>query len=85
MAGSIRVELNSAGVVALLQSEEIKAELLRRGEAIQAAAGGAPDFDVIAVTGRQRAAVYVATASVQGMLAEATDRTLTRALDAGRS
>jgi len=85
MAGSIRIELDSAAVVALLQSEEVQAELTRRGEAIQAATGSPNDFDVITVVGRQRAAVYVSTATVEGMLAEATDRTLTRALDAGRS
>lgn len=85
MAGSARITLNSAAVVALLKSEEVQAELLRRGEAIQAAAGGAPDFDVLAVVGRQRAAVYVSTATIDGMRAEATDRALTRALDAGRS
>lgn len=85
MAGSIRIELDSAAVVALLKSDEVQAELLRRGEAIQQATGAPEDFDVLPVVGRQRAAVYVSTATVQGMLAEANDRTLTRALDAGRS
>lgn len=85
MASSIRIEISSAGIVELLRSKEVQADLLRRGEAIQAAAGGAPDFDVLAVTGRQRAAVYVSTTTVEGMLAEATDRALTRAIDAGRT
>lgn len=85
MAGSIRIEMNSRGVVELLQSAEVQAELLRRAEAIQQATGSPEDFDVLPVVGRQRAAVYVSTKTVEGMLAEATDRTLTRALDAGRS
>jgi len=84
MAGQIKIEMNSAGVVELLQSEDVQADLLRRGEAIQQATGLPDGFDVLPVVGKQRAAVYVTTASMEARLAEANDRALTRALDAGR-
>lgn len=84
MAGQIRIEMNSTGVVELLKSAEVQADLLRRGEAMQRATGSPDDFDVLPIVGRQRAAVYVSTKTVAGMLAEAEDRALTRAVDAGR-
>ena len=79
-----RIEINSAGAAALLKSDAVLAELTRRGEAIAAAAGGAPDFTVTGSVRRSRAHVSVATATLEGRRAEATDRVLSSALDAGR-
>ena len=85
----LRVELNSAGIKALLSSPEVQADLLRRAEAIAAAAGGAPNFEAsVRVVGGSskagRAYGTVRTATFEGQAAEATDRALTRAIDAGR-
>lgn len=80
----VRVELNSRGVVEVLQSEEVQDDLRRRAEAIANAAGGSPDFEhgVDIVGDRAMGRVWTATAA--GKRAEAEDRALTRALDAGR-
>lgn len=81
---SIRIKLNSAGVKAVLQSPEMQADLQRRGDAMVAAAGGSPDFEAeVSIVG-DRAMGRVRTATTEGRLAEAKDRALTRALDAGR-
>ena len=85
----LRVELNSEGLKALLQSAEVQADLERRAQAIAAAAGGSPDFEAsVKVVGGSskagRAYGYVRTATFEGRAAEARDRALTRAVDAGR-
>lgn len=82
MAANIIVELNRAGVRDLLRSEEVRAELERRARAIASAAG--EGFEVETFKGRNRYRVQVRTATELARRAEATDRTLTRALDAGR-
>lgn len=79
-----RLKVNSDGVKALLQSAEVAGELARRGNAIAEAAGGAPDFEVVNTKNRDRAVTFVKTATTKGKKAEAEDRALTRALDAGR-
>lgn len=79
-----RLEMNSAGAAAILKSAAVLAELERRGEAIQASAGGAPDFEVHGSVRRNRAHVSVVTATRKGRLAEAEERALSSALDAGR-
>lgn len=80
----IRVRLNSRGIQEVLQSREVQDDLARRADAIKNAAGGEPDFESgVSIVG-DRAMGYVVTASTEGRLAEAKDRTLTRALDAGR-
>lgn len=82
---SVRIQLNRAGVRQLLRSEEVQADLLRRAEQIAAAAGGeAAGFETSVVVGRNRARASVITATAEAMVAEARDRTLTRAIDAGR-
>ena len=82
MAQSIRVELNRAGIIAALTAPGVRAELLRRGYAVAAAAG--PGHMVTARTGKTRVRVSVITASADAMRRESTDRNLTRALDAAR-
>jgi hypothetical protein len=81
----VRIELNTAGVRALLRSDAILQDLVRRGEAIANAAGGSPDFTVNASFGKNRARVHVVTETPRGRRLEARDRVLTRAIDAGRA
>lgn len=79
----IRIELNSKAIRDLLRSPEVQAELLRRAQNIAAAAG--PGMEASVVPGRNRARASVITATAEARRAQATDRVLTRALDAGRS
>lgn len=81
---SMRIEVHSAAVVALLQGAELAADLAGRGERIAAAAGGDGDFEVTTTTNRDRTVVFVRTATAKGRQAEAEDRALSRAIDAGR-
>lgn len=77
-----KVVVNPLAVRALLRSEVVRLELERRAKAIADAAG--PDHDARSSVGRARARATVATASVDAVLAESSDHTLTSALDAGR-
>ena len=78
----VRVKLNRRGVRDLLQSEEVADELKRRADAIAAAAGPGHRVEVEVGAPRSRAAVI--TDDTDAALAEARDRNLTRAVDAGR-
>lgn len=82
MAKKIRIVMNSAGVDALLKSSEVQDDLERRARAIADAAGEGMEVDVR--VGQTRARASVRTATYEAMLAEAQDKVLTRALDAGR-
>lgn len=85
MAGEVKIELISAGVAELLKSAEVQADLARRAGAIAAAAsasGGKFDHDVR--VGKSRARAMVWTDDFAAMEAEAKDRALTKAIDAGR-
>lgn len=82
MASSLRIELNKAGVRALLVSPEIQADLKTRADRIAQAAG--EGFEAEVGTGANRARAIVRTATFEARRAEARDRVLTRALDAGR-
>lgn len=77
-----RVRLNRKGVRELLQSREVLSDLERRANAIAAAAGEGMEVD--SEIGRNRARASVRTATREAVLAEAQQRALTRALDAGR-
>mgnify|MGYP001021327783 CR=1 FL=1 len=81
---AVRVKIHSAAARDLLRSDEVVADLQNRLERIAAAAGGSPDFEASVVIGANRAHGSVITATAAGREAEATDRALTRALDAGR-
>lgn len=83
MAG-VRIELNEAGIRELLRSQGVRDELLRRAQRIAEAAGGAPDYEADSSLTHHRARATVWTATPEAMRAEATDRALTRAFDAGR-
>jgi hypothetical protein len=82
VAESIRVEVNSAGIQALLKSAEVQADLESRARKIAAAAG--EGMEASSRIGKTRARASVITATRKARLAEATDRALTKALDAGR-
>ncbi|MGV9364522.1 hypothetical protein [Amycolatopsis sp. NPDC003731] len=83
MAGKVTLKLNSAGVVELLKSEGVLSDLADRADAIAAAAG--PGFESDWERGPKRARASVRTTDYESRLAEARERALTRAIDAGRS
>ncbi|MFH5879760.1 hypothetical protein [Arthrobacter sp. NA-172] len=78
-----KVEINDEAARALLRSPEVKADLKRRGNRI-AAAAGAGTWDVTESNTPSRARVSVGTGDYKAREAEATNRTLLRALEAGR-
>lgn len=87
MATSVRVEMNTAGAIAILKSDGVVADLERRAAATQSAAQSAnPDgeYSVESWTGKTRARVTILTANYSARKSESIDRTLTRALDAAR-
>lgn len=80
--GSVRIELDSAGIEQLLRSQEVGADLERRANAVARAAGDGVRARVYQGRDRVRAQVWTATAAAKK--SEAEDRTLLRALDAAR-
>ena len=80
---SVRIVLNRQGFRDLRNAPGVVADLERRAAAIAAAAG--EGFATRpAERGRQRARVAVVTETYDAMRSEAKDRTLTRAINAGR-
>lgn len=77
-----RIELNRAAVRDLLRSEEVAHDLEQRGRRIAAAAG--EGHEVQTFRGRNRVRVTVRTATIAAQRREATARSLTKAIDAGR-
>lgn len=75
------IKLHSPGVKALLQDPKVT-DLEGRAARIAAAAGEGMEADL--TIGPQRARASVRTATPEAMVAEATNRDLTRAIDAGR-
>lgn len=78
----VTVRLHRARVRDLLKSPDVVADLVTRAEAIAAAAGEGCEVDVSG--GKTRARVSVRTATPEAVRAEARDKTLTRAIGAGR-
>lgn len=78
-----RLEFNDAAALALLNSAEVMADLRRRAGAIARAAGEGV-FDVTESHTPTRARVSVGTGDHAARKSEATKRSLTSALDAGR-
>lgn len=76
------VRLIGKGMRDLLRSDEIRRDLEERAKRIAAAAGEGMESST--TIGRTRALAMVWTETVEAMVAEATDRKLTRAIDAGR-
>ncbi|WPM94260.1 neck protein [Arthrobacter phage Marchesin] len=83
MASKItRIVFKSKGFRQILRSQAVVADLARRGQAIADAAGDGVGIQVS--VGANRARVTVATETREAAAAEATDKTLTRAIGAGR-
>lgn len=78
----MRIKLNQAGIRALLGDSRTRADLAARGNRIAAAAG--PGVEVRPETNRDRAVVFVTTATPEARKAEAEQRKLSKAIDAGR-
>lgn len=78
---NFELDLNEAAVSELLKQTIVPA-LESMGQSIAQAAG--PGHEVETFIGRRRARVTVRTATHEARRAEATDRALTRAVDAGR-
>lgn len=79
---STRIKLNSKAVRDLLRSADMVADLDERARRIANAAGDG--FKSEARAGRSRALASVWTAGREAREAEARNRALTRAIDAGR-
>lgn len=77
-----KVKLNLRGLNALMTSREVTAEVVKRAQAIQRAAG--PNFEVNVVPHKFTARAFIRPANVEGAKEEARDKRLTRALNAGR-
>ncbi|AYN56828.1 hypothetical protein PBI_ANDREW_11 [Arthrobacter phage Andrew] len=77
-----RIVFKSAGFRRILRSQAVMADLARRGSAIAAAAGEGVGLQ--RTMGANRARVTVATETREAAEREATDKTLTRAIGAGR-
>lgn len=81
-------KLNHAGVRKLLRSEGMRAHLEQRAQRIAKAADEAAGADggheVRTEIGPNRARAVVVTTSSEAIHGEATQRTLTRSIDAGR-
>lgn len=79
---TVKVKLNSKAVRDLLRSDAVESDMLRRAQAIARAAGDGMSAD--SFVGRNRAGATAWTDTPEAMRAEATDRKLTSAIDAGR-
>lgn len=80
-----RIVIDDSNAQLILKGADVAADLQRRGQAIAAAAAGAGGkYYVDAVLWGARRAVFITTGDWEAKTAEATDRALTRALDAGR-
>jgi hypothetical protein len=77
------LRINNKTAAQIRRSPEVTDELRRRAERIRSAAGD-DDFEVDVRPSRSRARVSVRTATFRGRYLEATEQTLSRALDAGR-
>ena len=78
----MRFKLNRGGVRDLLRGPQVLSDLRSRASRVAAAAG--PGHRVEVGLGPNRARAAVITDTMEARRAEATDRSLTRAIDAGR-
>ena len=88
MAGAkmFKLELNSAGVVALLKDPGVAADLARRGESVRASAptDAGEEWGITSFIGGDRAQTIVRTVNTAARRSSAEDNALIRALSAGR-
>lgn len=78
----VKIVLHPGAIDELLKSPEVQADLAARGKRIAAAAGEGVVSEPF--VGKTRARNTVRTDTTDARIAEATNRTLTRAIDAGR-
>jgi hypothetical protein len=83
MASQAIIKVNAAGVAALLKSEAVRSDLLRRAEAIQQNAGDG--YVATSAIGHDRAYAIVRTDTMEARRDEAMNHTLLRSLHAGGS
>lgn len=80
--GKTRIELDKAGIGRLLKSDAVRADVQKRAERIATAAGDG--VKATSWVGFDRAHGRAFTNSAEADRAEAMDRVLTRAIEAGR-
>lgn len=84
MAGSIRIELDDAGIQAMLKSAEVMGELSRQGERLASIANGSAGVTGYetepGTRGKVRGRVFVQTSDNESRLAEAEGKHLLRAV-----
>jgi hypothetical protein len=80
----VRWKWHMAGYREIRSAPKTQAEVRGRAERIASAAGPGMEVDSQITGGRGRARASVRTATTEARRAEANDRALTRALDAGR-
>lgn len=78
----VRITMNRSAVRQLLRGPEVEQDLNRRARAIAAAAGEGHETDLW--IGRTRARATVRAETFEARAREARDKSLTRAIDAGR-
>lgn len=81
--GLRKVKLNKKTARAILRGRPAAEVVRKRGQNIADAAG--PGNEVYVNTGRNRVRAAVVTATDEARKSEATNRTLSRAIDAGRA
>lgn len=79
---SVRIDVNRGALRDLLRGDAVQADLKRRADKIAQAAG--PGHKVNVNVGANRARAEVVTDTFEARAREATGRSLTRAIDAGR-
>ncbi|QOP64246.1 hypothetical protein QDW16_gp58 [Microbacterium phage Quenya] len=87
MAGAVkRVRMNPAGVVALLKSPGVQADLSARGQRIRSAlpTSDGEEWEVDSFLGYDRAQTVVRTGNAAARRTQAETNALLRALDRGR-
>lgn len=77
-----RIKWNHAGFREILRSGTVEAEVRRRANLIASQAGDG--FEASSTVGRNRALAMVWADTPEARSAEATERRLTRSIDAGR-
>ena len=82
--GKVRFKWNMAGYRAIRTAPGVQNDLASRGARVAGAAGPGMVVESGITGGRQRARTAVITGTAEARRAEATNRALTRAIDAGR-
>lgn len=82
---SVKVVMNSAGAIALMNSAEVQADLLSRAEAIKGRAEsfGSGSYEADVQAGRTRAHAMVKTTDARSMASNKKHNSLLKSLGAG--